>query len=245
MAGFKWRRGRERETLGIWMWSEVFTHDYENGDKVAIILLDTQGCFDDKSSARDCSTIFALSTMLSSVQCYNLMHQIREDDLRRLQFFTEYGELVLAQTNKTAFQELMFILRDWPNQYEMSYGLDSGKLINETLAISDEQTPEMHQLRKGISSSFEKITAFLMPYPGMEVAQGNSFDGDLRLIDADFIKYVKELALTIFAPENLIVKQINGQNVQARDFLRYLKAYMNVFNGDKLPDAKTVLMVSL
>lgn len=40
-GGFKWRGGKNPETNGIWMWSEIFTHDYENGDKIAIILLDT------------------------------------------------------------------------------------------------------------------------------------------------------------------------------------------------------------
>lgn len=73
LNGFKFRGGRKPETIGIWIWSEVFTHDYPNGEKVAIILLDTQGIFDSRSSVRDYTTIFSLSMLLSSVSCYNIM----------------------------------------------------------------------------------------------------------------------------------------------------------------------------
>jgi atlastin len=47
--------------------------------------MDTQGAFDSESTVRDCATVFALSTMLSSVQIYNLLHHIQEDDLQHLQ----------------------------------------------------------------------------------------------------------------------------------------------------------------
>lgn len=53
--------------------------------QVAIVLLDTQGAFDSESTVRDCATVFALSTMLSSVQLYNLSQNIQEDDLQHLQ----------------------------------------------------------------------------------------------------------------------------------------------------------------
>jgi len=244
LEGFKWRAGRKRETLGIWMWSDVFTHDFENGEKVAIILLDTQGVFDDQSSVKDCTTIFSLSMMLSSVQCYNLMQNIQEDDLQHLELFTEYGRLALEQTNEKPFQNLLFIVRDWPFAFETEYGWPGQQVVDEVLAGNDDQTPEMRQLRQRIQSSFEKITAFLMPHPGMTVARGNTFNGDIQQIDPEFIKYVKELMPALFAPENLIVKKINGEKVRARDLLQYLQTYTNIFNGDALPEPKSVLMAT-
>jgi len=47
--------------------------------------MDTQGAFDSESTVRDCATVFALSTMISSLQIYNLSHNIQEDDLQHLQ----------------------------------------------------------------------------------------------------------------------------------------------------------------
>lgn len=42
------------------------------GDDVAVLLMDTQGAFDSQSTVKDCATIFALSTMLSSLQVFFL-----------------------------------------------------------------------------------------------------------------------------------------------------------------------------
>ena len=36
--------------------------------QVAVLLMDTQGAFDNQSTVKDCATIFALSTMTSSMQ---------------------------------------------------------------------------------------------------------------------------------------------------------------------------------
>lgn len=57
--------------------------------------MDTQGSFDSQSTVKDCATIFALSTMVSSIQIYNVTHNIQEDDLQHLSLFTEYGRLAL------------------------------------------------------------------------------------------------------------------------------------------------------
>merc|ERR1712127_949383 len=40
-SGFHWRGGSERNTTGIWMWSQPFFFD-----QTAVILVDTQGMFD-------------------------------------------------------------------------------------------------------------------------------------------------------------------------------------------------------
>lgn len=245
MRGFKWRAGRKRETTGIWMWSEVFTYDFENGEKIAIILLDTQGIFDDRSTIRDCTTIFALSMMLSSVQCYNIMQNIKEDDLQHLELFTEYGRLAMEQSNIKPFQKLLFIVRDWPYAYETNYGWHGKKIIDETMAGNNEQTNDMKQLRTRIDSSFDEINAFLMPYPGTIVAQNNNFTGDLNQIHPDFLKYVKELTPAIFDPRKVTIKKINGQKVRVRDLVPYLEAYINIFNSDTLPEPRTVLHVIL
>ncbi|XP_009872022.1 PREDICTED: atlastin-1-like, partial [Apaloderma vittatum] len=85
LTGFSWRGGSERETTGIQIWSEVFLVDKPDGKKVAVLLMDTQGTFDSQSTLRDSATVFALSTMISSIQVYNLSQNVQEDDLQHLQ----------------------------------------------------------------------------------------------------------------------------------------------------------------
>lgn len=244
LSGFKSRGGQKPETTGIWMWSDIFTYDFDNGDQIAIVLLDTQGIFDRSCSVKECTTIFALSMLMSSVQCFNLMQNIQEDDLQHLDLFSEYGRLVQGQSQQP-FQKLIFIVRDWPYAQETGYGWNGQNEIDSILAENDDQTPEMQQLRRHIKSNFQEISAFLMPYPGKEVAQGNNFTGKLRQIDPEFVAYVKELVPEIFAPENLCVKKINGQLVRACDLVEYLQRYTSVFSGDAIPEPKAILLVKL
>lgn len=92
----------DRETTGIWLWSEPVLLRDARGERVAVLLMDTQGAFDSSSTVRQCATIFALSTMLSSVQLFNLSSNIQEDDLQHLQLFTEYGRLALEDQDAVA-----------------------------------------------------------------------------------------------------------------------------------------------
>jgi len=55
--------------------------------QASVLLMDTQGAFDSMSTVKDCATVFALSTLLSSVQVYNIMSNVQEDDLQHLQVF--------------------------------------------------------------------------------------------------------------------------------------------------------------
>lgn len=228
------------------MWSEIFLHDYPSGEKVAIILLDTQGAFDSQSTVRDCATVFALSTMLSSVQIFNLSQNIQEDDLQHLQLFTEYGRLALADSGKKPFQRLQFLVRDWSFPYEAEYGPVGGqKILSRRLELSDKQHPELQSLRKHITSCFAEIACFLMPHPGLTVATNPNFDGRLSDITPEFKQSLKSLIPMLLAPENLILKQINGQKVRARDLIQYFKSYMAIYKGNDLPEPKSMLVVSI
>ncbi|KAG8041507.1 hypothetical protein G9C98_002800 [Cotesia typhae] len=245
LSGFSWRGGSERDTTGILMWSKVFPGTMPNGEKVAIILMDTQGAFDSQSTVRDCATVFALSTMLSSVQIFNLSQNIQEDDLQHLQLFTEYGRLALEKSGNTPFQKLEFLVRDWSYPYEAEYGAEGGQIIlQRRLEISDRQHPELQSLRKHIKSCFSDISCFLMPHPGLRIATNPKFDGRLVEIESDFKHQLKQLIPSLLAPENLVTKKINGQIVRARDLLEYFKSYIRIYKGDELPEPKSMLVAT-
>ena len=88
--------------------------------QIAVLLLDTQGAFDSQSTVRDCATIFALSTMTSSVQVYNLSQNIQEDDLQHLQVI-----LIIALLR---FASILFFL-------VYSFLLNMGDLHQKILGI--------------------------------------------------------------------------------------------------------------
>ncbi|CAG0883977.1 unnamed protein product [Darwinula stevensoni] len=242
LTGFSWRGGAERETTGIHLWDEVFTMKLPNGEETCIILMDTQGAFDSQSTVRDCATIFALSTMLSSIQIYNLTQNIQEDDLQHLQLFTEYGRLALEDCGERPFQRLHFLVRDWSYPYEAAYGIEGGKkILDRRLQISDKQHEELQKLRKHISSCFSKIDCFLMPHPGLKVATDPNFCGCLTDIDEEFQRQLKELVPMLLSPKNMILKEIGGRKIKCKELLHYFKAYIEIYKGGELPEPKTML----
>ncbi|KAK3572770.1 hypothetical protein QTP86_007382 [Hemibagrus guttatus] len=224
LTGFSWRGGSERETTGIQIWSEVFLVDKPDGNKVAVLLMDTQGTFDSQSTLRDSATVFALSTMISSMQVYNISQNVQEDDLQHLQLFTEYGRLAMEETFLKPFQSMIFLVRDWSFPYEFPYGQEGGmKFLEKRLKISENQHEELQNVRKHIHSCFTNISCFLMPHPGLKVATNPLFDGRLKEIDSEFTGNLKVLVPWLLSPKNLDVKEINGSKITCRGLLEYFK----------------------
>ncbi|XP_072239655.1 atlastin-2-like [Leuresthes tenuis] len=245
LTGFTWRGGCERETTGILAWSEVFVVEKPDDSKVAVLLIDTQGAFDSQSTIKDCATLFALSTMTSSVQVYNLSQNVQEDDLQHLQLFTEYGRLAMEEVYEKPFQTLMFLIRDWSYPYEHPYGLDGGQsFLKKRLQVKQNQHEELQNVRKHIHSCFSNISCFLLPHPGLKVATNPHFDGRLRDIDEEFKKELVNLIQALLSPENLVEKEIGGVKLTCRDLLHYFKAYMKIYQGEQLPHPKSMLQAT-
>ncbi|XP_054265961.1 atlastin isoform X2 [Macrosteles quadrilineatus] len=245
LEGFSWRGGSDRETTGILVWSEAFVAPLPSGEKVAVLLMDTQGAFDQESTVKDCATVFALSTMVSSLQIYNLSQNIQEDDLMNLQLFTEYGKLALEDSGNKPFQKLMFLVRDWSYPYEAKYGLQGGaQLLAKRLQIKEDQDPQHQTIRRHIKECFTDISCFLLPHPGFKVATNPEFDGKLKDIEPDFVENLKTLIPILLSPENLIVKEIGGQKVKAKELMQYFKSYMKIYNSNELPEPKTMLVAT-
>uniref|UniRef100_A0A8C1Q0Y5 Atlastin GTPase 1 n=1 Tax=Cyprinus carpio TaxID=7962 RepID=A0A8C1Q0Y5_CYPCA len=245
LTGFSWRGGSERETTGIQIWSQVFLVDKPDGSKVAVLLMDTQGTFDSQSTLRDSATVFALSTMISSMQVYNISQNVQEDDLQHLQLFTEYGRLAMEETFLKPFQSMIFLVRDWSFPYEFPYGQEGGmKFLEKRLKISENQHEELQNVRKHIHSCFTNISCFLMPHPGLKVATNPHFDGRLKEIDQEFINNLQVLVLWLLCPKNLDVKEINGSKITCRGLLEYFKAYIKIYQGEELPHPKSMLQAT-
>uniref|UniRef100_A0A8K9V8W5 Atlastin GTPase 1 n=1 Tax=Oncorhynchus mykiss TaxID=8022 RepID=A0A8K9V8W5_ONCMY len=236
LTGFSWRGGSERETTGIQIWSEVFLVDKPDGRKVAVLLMDTQGTFDSQSTLRDSATVFALSTMISSMQVYNISQNVQEDDLQHLQ---------VHEAMSVLFQSMIFLVRDWSFPYEFGYGQEGGmKFLEKRLKISENQHEELQNVRKHIHSCFTNISCFLMPHPGLKVATNPNFDGRLKEIDREFINNLQILVPWLLSPKNLDVKEINGSNITCRGLLEYFKAYIKIYQGEELPHPKSMLQAT-
>uniref|UniRef100_A0A914R8M0 GB1/RHD3-type G domain-containing protein n=1 Tax=Parascaris equorum TaxID=6256 RepID=A0A914R8M0_PAREQ len=119
--------------------------------------MDTQGTFDGASTYQLSTTVFALSTMLSSMQLYNLADIIQENSLNNLSLFVEYGRMTLSETDQFGppFQRLVFVVRDFKSSDEFSFGAEGGQQYLDSVIKS---TPDQQLLLPrtiGMEASFE------------------------------------------------------------------------------------------
>lgn len=238
LQGFSWRSGTKPETTGIVIWSEPIIIKTDDGKEVAVLLMDTQGAFDSRQTIRQTAITFALSTLTSSIQIYNIMNNIQENDLQVLDIFLGYGQLALEASKEKPFQQLVFLIRDWrwPDEYE--YGVEGGnRLLNDRMHIEDEPDSQDLQIRDRIKSCFDKTMCYLMPYPGENVSENSKFKGCLSDMKENFVDNLGVFVPKILAPENLVTKNIGGAKVTGRTLIEYFRAYSEAFKGE-VPEAK-------
>ncbi|RZB39306.1 atlastin-like [Asbolus verrucosus] len=243
LAGFRWAPGSKRHTTGIHMWSEIFLTKLPTGEEVAIILLDTQGAFDNQTSLSDCVTIFTLSTLISSVQIYNVMRNIKQYDLTHLQLFGGYGKLI-STAGTAPFQNLCFLVRDWACPYEKPYGAIGGAVLLGEV-FDEAEVSELKRQTENVRDLFDKVNCFLLPYPGRVVDASAEFNGDLKDIDECFKQHIQEFVEMILAPQNLILKTIHGGKIKAGDLIHYIEEYSSVLKEGKMPKVETIFKATV
>ncbi len=159
------------------------------------------------------------------------------------QFATKFSNFSL-QDNGAAkpFQNLLFLIRNWANEEEFSFGYEGGKnyLEEAVFKIKPNQHENMKELRKIIKDSFETIKCFLMPHPGFIVAGKEAFNGSWGVIDKPFVDHLKVLVPSMLAPENLSVKKIGGEEMTGEKLYWHMQFYLELFQSSKFPTAKSI-----
>lgn len=246
LKGFKWRGGTERETTGIMMWPEPFLFTRPNGENIAILLMDTQGAFDGESTNKIFTAIFAISTMISSIQIYSLSQNIQEDDLQNLQMFLEYAKIGAKTENGPPFQKLVYLVRDWSSPYEAAFGFEGGAiLLQKKLEVRPEQPEELQSIRKDLKTSFANVDCFLMVHPGFEAVEKQTFEGRSSELRPEFKNCLIELIPALLSSDKLDCKKVNGLDLNVSHLPQFLKNYVELLNSSSLAEATTIFEVKV
>ena len=244
LKGFRWRGGIKKETSGIMMWPEPFLVSQPNGDKISILLVDTQGSFDGESTNKIFTAIFAISTMISSIQIYNLAQNIQENDLQNLQMFLEYSKIGVETEDGPPFQKLVYLIRDWSSPYEANFGFEGGAtLLKKKLEVKPEQPQELQSIRKDLKTSFKSVDCFLMTHPGFEASEKVTFEGRLSEIRSEFKNCLKEFIPALLSAEKLECKKTNGSDLKVSHLPQLLKNYVEILNSSSVSEATTIFEV--
>ncbi|XP_064458881.1 atlastin-2-like [Ornithodoros turicata] len=242
LTGFSWKYGSEKETTGIQLWRKVFKIMTRQHGLMAVVLMDTEGAFDQTSTLGENVTIFSMSMLLSSIQVYNLSKQITQSDLEHLKIFAEYASMARSKEGQgnEVFQKLLFLIRDWQYPGEKSFGLQGGEaLLRPWLERNPTLPREVSELRENIRSSFGEVRCFLMPRPG-DAVENTSFDGRLRELSKDFKYHIEDLLSYLLSPETLVPKKISGTIIKCKELVCMFQTYFSVFDQKELPQPMSV-----
>ncbi|CAG7822959.1 unnamed protein product, partial [Allacma fusca] len=184
--GFSFRNGMDRTTDGIWMWTRPFIIKKSESDSpIAILVMDTEGCFDPYSNDQEQSSIVGLSLLLSSCFIYNDSGLINENTIATLAKFMQYGQIASECFDGKVFQRLMFLIRDWTTT-GFEYGAAGGQgFILKCLSSKPRMAQQAKDNRKLIHDNFEDYNAYLMPFPGREVVS-DDFTGSVGEMNEEF-----------------------------------------------------------
>ncbi|VDD85241.1 unnamed protein product [Enterobius vermicularis] len=212
--GFRCRGGAKRETSGIALWSKPFLIRNQKDEEIAVLLMDTEGFFDAESTLEDCAKIFSYSSLLSSVQIYNLKEKIQLDFLKHVEVFGRYGSYATKNGQAKPFQSLLYLVRDWSCEDEYKYGFEGGEAYLRLFTNS--LSKEVQRICRKIEECFESCSCFLMPHPGFSVAKAATIS-DSSTIEEDFLQMTRTLAKELFFGRFLGAKQILHRELTCKE----------------------------
>jgi atlastin len=91
--------------------------------------------------------------------------------------------------------------------------------------------PELLEVRKDLRDCFGAIDCFLMPYPGQEVAEGDSGS-----IDDRFKAHLEAFIPSILKSSELEVKAVLGNEVTCGGLKDYIRQYTMLFKDGSMPE---------
>jgi len=230
--GFIWRHGRERCTTGIWIWSEPFTFTNAQGQRVGVLLMDTQGAWDSRMTAAQSGSIFGISALLSSKLIYNMPMHITEAHFDNLDYITTFTQSVCSDINKPGtkpFGHLQCLVRDWPN-YDEDFTMEACcKQMAEDLSshLEDSSSPEKSARLKDV---FKSIKCFGLCDPGPKVKQ-SKFDGSLSAIDKDWFTLLDEFMRQFFTEDFPVASSPLGNDLTVETFKSILLNFSKAFES--------------
>ena len=235
---FAWKSGYEQHTNGLSM-SSPMQMTLPSGEKVALVLIDSQGLFDRDSSVSDLVNIFSLSTLVSSLQVSNIMQDLKGSDLGYLQLFAEFGRLVSDNFEGKPFQDLLFLIRDWHHTQDYALGRQGGaSLVDQRLSSSNQS---VRKEREQFKDCFTSVSGFLLPFPGQKVAGSPEFDGAAEDMDPEFRTALEDFMTDVLSPDKLTVKMNGERPMTCRQLATFIRTYVKRLEGGGLVKAEGIL----
>uniref|UniRef100_A0AC34FH59 Guanylate-binding protein N-terminal domain-containing protein n=1 Tax=Panagrolaimus sp. ES5 TaxID=591445 RepID=A0AC34FH59_9BILA len=231
LNGFEFRGGDIATTKGIWALNHIFVIEQDDGKKVAVSLIDSQGIYDNETPFEDCSTLFSMTCMFSSIMCFNVFTKLQEDKIGNLAVFVQQGKMISENLGGSGklFQDLAFIVRDF--QYFNEYPEENGGQRYIENVLGPAKNKQLQQNHDELNASCERKLGFVHPRPGNKVENGYT----LKSADMNpkFVVLVKKMVQTLLPQCQLRIKCIGSTEMYCKDMYRYIPSIVQCFHDNK------------
>ena len=160
--------------------------------------------------------------------------------------FAKLAEKNNVDKDTKAFQNIVFLIRDWDHLDDYPAGIQGGEgYLSEFLEIKDEQNPILRSVRKYLHQSFNKISCYLLPEPGKIVRRSREYNGEWSKMDEDFKNALNETIIDILKPSELIPKRIDGNVLKASELRDFMAIYFQTIESGETPKIETIYDITV
>ena len=256
-SGFQVGPTVEACTRGIWMWSEPVEGTTMQGEKISVVVIDTEGLGGTKASDHYDSRIFSLAVLLCSKLVYNSMGSIDENAISNLSFVANLSQMIRVKTVQNEgeeeqdveelasfFPSFLWVVRDFAldlvdedgNEIsEKDYLEDS---LEQTEDAYDEATAERNHVRACLTAFFQnrECTTLVRPLEDETKLQRVDCEAFDTLRPA-FQKGMEQMRTRLLT--TLPKKTVRGRVLTGPMLATLAKTYVGAINDNGVPTIST------
>lgn len=238
-------------TKGLWCWGSPIKGVTPEGDKLNIIVIDTEGIGAlDEDQTHD-TRIFTLAILASSCFIYNSVGSIDETAVQNLSLVVNLTKHIQLSTDKITTEEdadkmanyfptFFWVVRDFSLQIVDPEGnkLTSKEYLEKALAPQkgfSEDIEEKNSIRRHLTSFFKDRDCFTLVRPLIDEDKLQDLDkmnfDQLRPEFGTQVIEFRKRVLTKMKP-----KTLNGQKLSGSLYLSMLSSYVGAINEGAVPN---------
>ncbi|XP_074854425.1 RING finger protein 112-like [Carettochelys insculpta] len=222
LSGFECRSGMASVTKGVWMWNQPFWV-WAQGRRVAVFLVDTEGCLDLQRKTETGIKLSLFSILLSSYWIFNISNTFKQTEKDYLEVFVHTAEEVGETCDLPPVQRLDLLVRDG-DTFE-AYGAAGGQEYIKTLIQTLEGSAEQPRVLGALKATGTRC--YVLPHPGTGFTKSTS--GTLADTDEDFRQWLGDYVTSVVGSAGTHVQRDRAGQVLTR---AQLAAKIKVFSRD-------------
>ena len=250
-------------TKGIWMWSEPIPFENSRGEKLQLLVLDTEGIGGTDASSDYDTRIFSLAVLLCSTLVYNSLGTISEEAIGNLSFVANLSQHVRVKATQgnakdndedsskesttdalsSFFPSFMWVIRDFSlvledEDYNEITELD---YLNNSLKLREGFSSDVqakNRIRQSLTSFFTKRDCVTIVRPLVDETKLQQIDDEpYESLRPEFRARMEKFRADLL--DQLTAKTLQGKPMSGSMFSTLARTFVEAMNSDGVPTITT------